>query len=315
MPVELWPRHAAPDGAPTAAAGTVGGGRGSDPSWSTAAGRGRATAAPSTARDLDDGAAARQGALGLELVGDQEGARLPLHRRRPRRRRPQQPVRAALRPARAGAPGRRASTRPTPTVEEAYRRAGPPGARSRTASARRADLRDYFRMQPEPRRRPRARRRWSRRRAAAGARSRAGTARPTCTATPRCRAGSTPGRCSARSTRWSGSGSAPSSCSTSTTGSRSTCPSRKRVHGYYVLPFLLGDRIVGRVDLKADRRPAPAGPGGVRRAARARRRPPSELAAELRDLAGWLRPGRHRGRAAGRPGRRARGRGQGRGDA
>jgi uncharacterized protein len=66
-------------------------------------------------------------------------------------------------------------------------------------------------------------------------------------------------------------------------------PPAKRIYGYYVLPFLLGDEIVARIDLKADRinrtllvQASYAEPGV----------PPelivSELAEELHLMAGWL---------------------------
>jgi uncharacterized protein YcaQ len=66
-------------------------------------------------------------------------------------------------------------------------------------------------------------------------------------------------------------------------------PAPQRVHGYYVLPFLLGDRLVARVDLKADRAAktlrvqASHTEPGV-----AKPRVASAVAGELSRMADWL---------------------------
>jgi uncharacterized protein YcaQ len=65
-------------------------------------------------------------------------------------------------------------------------------------------------------------------------------------------------------------------------------PAPKRTHGYYVLPFLQGEAITARVDLKADRK------AGLLRVLSAHREPtadaatPAALATELRLMAAWL---------------------------
>ena len=65
-------------------------------------------------------------------------------------------------------------------------------------------------------------------------------------------------------------------------------PSHKRTHGYYVLPFLEGDAITARVDLKADRKAGALLVQASHAEPWASDATPARLAEELQLMAGWL---------------------------
>ena len=213
---------------------------------------------------------------------------------------PAERLRPDVRPARADDPGRstwpsRHRPRPTPARGSLLQAAAAMGV----ATAR--DLANYHRQKLLGR--PAARGRTGRGRRPARPCQVEGWTEPAFLhpGAARPRRGQGRRRSCRRSIRCAGSGIGSSGCSGSATASRSTRRRPSVSYGYYVLPFLFGDQLVARADLKADRQAGALrvhgvfGEPGI---------PEGEvveaMAAELLLMARWLELAASRARTAGR---------------
>ena len=144
-----------------------------------------------------------------------------------------------------------ASPAARPSDDEAFRELMRIAARAHGIGTEQC-LRDYFRLKPEQARPALAE--LVADGGAAPGRGR-GLAPPGLPAPRRAAAaaGARRGAAQSRSTRSSGSATAPAHLYGFDYRLEIYVPAPQRVHGYYVLPFLYGDTLVARVDLKADR--------------------------------------------------------------